>query len=168
MHEEAAQWVQMWCQNRHFDDVLEIGSRDVNGSVRGLFPNSTYYGIDIVEGPGVDEVADAKDYKPTAQFYDLVLCLEVFEHDAHWNLIMSTIWRAVSENGMAIITCATYPRPSHSAVDGNQLRENEYYSNVDSYDMAASLVMYFNSWTMRKLPRGDLQVVAESPVRRMP
>jgi hypothetical protein len=40
--------------------VLEIGSRNVNGSVRDLFTGATlYHGIDIAAGAGVDEVTAA-------------------------------------------------------------------------------------------------------------
>ncbi|MDB0050250.1 hypothetical protein N9F31_02215, partial [Pseudomonadales bacterium] len=37
--------------------VLEIGSYDVNGSIRSLFNAQNYVGVDLVEGPGVDVVA---------------------------------------------------------------------------------------------------------------
>jgi len=45
--------------------VLEVGSYDVNGSVRPLFKNRqrfpSYTGIDMREGPGVDMVGVASD-----------------------------------------------------------------------------------------------------------
>ena len=39
-------------------DILEIGSYEVNGSLRKYFLNSNYLGIDLIEGPGVDKVLD--------------------------------------------------------------------------------------------------------------
>jgi hypothetical protein len=36
--------------------VLDIGSLDINGSVRPLFRGGTYTGIDVAAGPGVDIV----------------------------------------------------------------------------------------------------------------
>ena len=36
--------------------ILEIGSYDVNGSIRNFFPDSNYVGVDLTEGPGVDLV----------------------------------------------------------------------------------------------------------------
>jgi hypothetical protein len=60
--------------------VLEIGSRNVNGSVRDLFSSSSlYHGIDIAAGPGVDEVADCADYVPDVLF-DTCVSTEVLEH----------------------------------------------------------------------------------------
>ena len=37
-------------------DVLEIGSLDINGSIRGLFDAKTYIGVDLDNGPSVDVV----------------------------------------------------------------------------------------------------------------
>ena len=35
-------------------NVLEVGSLDINGSVRELFKNCRYVGVDLQLGPGVD------------------------------------------------------------------------------------------------------------------
>ena len=34
--------------------VLEVGALDINGSVRKLFTDCDYTGVDIAEGPGID------------------------------------------------------------------------------------------------------------------
>ncbi|MBD5778707.1 class I SAM-dependent methyltransferase [Pelagicoccus sp. NFK12] len=64
--------------------VLELGSRNVSGnSVKGWFPEDCdYTGIDILEGEGVDVVADAHTLSRSftkAQF-DFVYSMSVFEH----------------------------------------------------------------------------------------
>ena len=64
MHVEAYDWVaesfRGWRDTHPGVEykVLEIGSLDINGSVRPLFEDAEYYlGIDMQEGPGVDLVA---------------------------------------------------------------------------------------------------------------
>ena len=61
--------------------VLEVGSLDINGSVRNMF-KSSYTGIDLQEGKGVDIVMDAVDIKNKfePESFDCVLCLETLEH----------------------------------------------------------------------------------------
>ena len=41
-------------------DVLEIGSLDINGSVRQFFESCNYVGCDLGVGKGVDIIADRK------------------------------------------------------------------------------------------------------------
>jgi hypothetical protein len=79
MHDEAMAYV----EQRRTDEalaVLDVGGRWINGGVRELFPNADpYVSLDIVDGPGVDIVADAATWVPD-RAYDLVVCTEVFEH----------------------------------------------------------------------------------------
>jgi hypothetical protein len=42
--------------------VLEVGSLDINGSVRPLFTDCDYMGIDLGDGPGVDQVINILDF----------------------------------------------------------------------------------------------------------
>jgi SAM-dependent methyltransferase len=111
-------------------DVLEIGSCDVNGGVRSLFAGAAgYHGIDVVSGPGVDEVADAATWRPPQRF-DVVVSTEVLEHAPRWEAVVRTAWAALRPGGRLILTCATDPRPAHSAVDGWAVRPGEHYGNV--------------------------------------
>lgn len=57
--------------------VLEIGSLDINGGVRGLFADCVYTGIDVAPGPGVDIVCQGQDYDAPDSTYDSVICCEV-------------------------------------------------------------------------------------------
>ena len=67
--------------------ILEIGSYDVNGTLRDFALDSTdYVGIDMEAGPGVDIVVKHGDAYPfEAGTFDLVMASSVFEHDpAFW------------------------------------------------------------------------------------
>ena len=49
--------------------VLEVGSLDINGSVRDLFSDCDYTGVDLALGPGVDLACQGQLLEfPTARF----------------------------------------------------------------------------------------------------
>lgn len=109
--------------------VLEIGSKNINGSVRPLFPARHYVGLDIVGGPDVDVVGDGGLWRGDAP-YDVVVCCEVLEHADNAGAIVRNALDQVAVGGSFVMTCAGEGRPAHSAVDGGPLRDGEYYANV--------------------------------------
>jgi hypothetical protein len=111
--------------------ILEMGSKDVNGSVRPLFyPCDYYVGIDLIEGKGVDIVADAVIWKPSKpMLFDCVVCTEVLEHASAAAELCINAYCLLEINGMFLITCAGPNRPEHS-IDGGHLKDNEFYRNV--------------------------------------
>lgn len=126
--------------------VLELGSLDINGSVKPLFNELTvggsYFGIDVQEGPGVDLVADASVYTSDIK-YDIVVCVEVFEHTSLWRKIVLNAHSLLVPGGMFIATMAGDGRPPHSAIDENPIRPWEYYKNV-SFDMLKDATKVFS------------------------
>ncbi len=61
--------------------VVDIGSCDVNGSYRAIFPNFRYIGIDAAAGPNVDLVAtDPYRYPLPANAADIVVSGQTYEH----------------------------------------------------------------------------------------
>ena len=67
--------------------ILEIGSLDVNGSLRSKAPpHDRYVGLDFEPGAGVDFVVKPREAWPVEDSrFDLVMASSVFEHD-------STFW----------------------------------------------------------------------------
>ena len=116
--------------NRSDYQVLEVGSLDVNGSIRNLLNQTNYIGLDLVAGPGVDLVGDIVTSHLPDQSFDLVLCLEVLEHAPQAEQIVHTIHRVLKPEGLLILTCAATLRSPHSAY-GGKLRPGEFYKNVD-------------------------------------
>ena len=84
MHNAAFRFVERVLADRLgvFTDVVEIGSRNINGSVRQLFATSDrYLAIDISGGNGVDRIVNASDASALpAESCDTVVCCEVMEH----------------------------------------------------------------------------------------
>lgn len=119
--------------------ILALGDRDINGTVRPLFPAATYTGLDIRAGPGVDIVADAAMWDPGEQRWDLVLATELFEHAPEWLAICRTAFRSLEPGGRFIVTTAAPGRPPHSGVDGGPLKFGEYYANIEPTDLRQAL-----------------------------
>lgn len=120
--------------------VIEIGSRNVNGSARDAFPGVLWRGIDTVEGDGVDIVGDVLNWWPeTLDFISTVVCCEVLEHAEKWREILRHVaeWE---ENITLVITCAGPGRKPHSAIDGGPLRDGEYYANISAEELRAELI----------------------------
>lgn len=138
--------------------VVEIGSRDVNGSVRPIFAGHEYTGVDRASGPGVDVVGDGATFGE-AGAYDLGLCCETLEHAANAADIVANLCRIVRPGGLLIVTCATDPRAPHSGVDGGPLRDGEHYANVPP----ACLLHWLDGCVYLNLEveRGDLRAIAQ-------
>lgn len=139
MHDAAHEYVaRQVATHGPFLRVVEIGSRDINGSIRSLFAEtSVYVGLDLYPGPGVDWVGDARDYGDgQTAFVDCVVCCEVLEHSPTWPGLMrhAASWLAIG--GILIVTCAAPGRRDHSAIDGGRLQPGEHYQNVPAIRVA--------------------------------
>lgn len=157
MHREVEQFVHEKTNGRYFDNVLEIGGRNVNGGVRDLIVYGDWHTIDIVAGPDVDEVADATTWQPKRS-YDLILCLEVFEHTPKWSDILGTISRSTHDKSTIIITAACPPRIPHGASGEHGVPNGEYYGNVDVDAFITQLRWFWgNDAEISTLPRGDIR-----------
>lgn len=112
--------------------VLEIGSRDINGTPRPCFFDAVrYVGVDIAPGPSVDIVANGAELTPEmVGTFDTVLCCEVFEHTSQAETICRVAYDLLEPGGVFLVTAAGPERKPHSAVDGGGLRDREYYRNV--------------------------------------
>lgn len=144
MHVEAMDWVDQsfnnWVDDRKDLNILEIGSLDINGSVRSIFANHarTYLGIDIQEGPGVDLVIDAAGMD-TGPIWDVIVCAEVFEHAPEWREIIIRAHGNLVKGGIFIATMAGEGRAPHSAIDEHPIRDWEYYANVSKKELKKAL-----------------------------
>lgn len=129
MHAEAYDYVRRVVLGAKFDYVIEYGSKNINGTVREVIDAKRYWGIDIVEGKDVDEVADAFTWR-SEEPAQCIVCCEVLEHLKPIDGIIVSARANLSVGGWLVITCATDNRATHSAVDGGPLQEGEWYCNV--------------------------------------
>lgn len=99
--------------------ILEIGSRNINGSVRPLIERFLnpyeYIGIDIFEGEYVDIVLPAEkveDYFGKESF-DVVISTEVLEHVRDWRRVVSNMKNVLKRGGFIYITTRSKGFPLH-------------------------------------------------------
>jgi SAM-dependent methyltransferase len=147
--------------------VLEIGSYDVNGTIRDIVGAvKEYIGVDLIDGPGVDLVAFGHELEFKSESFDLTLSAECFEHDLHWANTFHNMIRLTKPNGIVAFTCASYGRPEHGTLrsdpslsPGTQSLNLDYYRNLtendfqnlfDFADFFSNFIFYYNpmSWDL--------------------
>lgn len=139
--------------------VLEVGSYDVNGTVRDLFRSAAeYVGVDLIEGPGVDRIGYGHEIDDPNDSYDLTLSGECFEHDPHHLETFSNMVRLTRPGGVVAFTCASRGRPEHgtrrtlvSDSPGSQAEGLDYYRNLTEEDFADRLGE-FSAWRFWYIP----------------
>lgn len=116
-HKEQKEFIEMI--RNEFPDffsgkrVLEIGSLDINGSVRKLFENCEYIGVDVAAGPGVDVVCQGQNYSGPDNSFDVAISCEVMEHNPFWAETVKNMIRLCKPGGLVVMTCATLGRREH-------------------------------------------------------
>jgi hypothetical protein len=120
--------------------VLDVGSYDINGSLKYLFPNSDYTGLDLAEGPNVDIVVSGAEFN-TDKRYDITLSCECFEHNPQYLLTFQNMIKLTKNNGLVVFTCATTGRPEHGTKNtsphsslASQEVSSNYYKNLVKED----------------------------------
>lgn len=120
MHESVHGWIGKMVGQYGLDQpnlkVLELGSRNVNGSIRWLF-NRDYIGLDMQEGDDVDIIASANDIPfPDDTFHVVVTC-EMLEHDPHPHQSMAEAARVLQPGGVLLLTTRGTGFPFHCPPD---------------------------------------------------
>lgn len=119
--------------------MLEIGAYDVNGNVRHCFVGSDYIGTDMTAGPNVDVVINAHDllqvYQPDS--FDVILCLETFEHDSKFWVTLDNIKTLLKQGGYFIVSAPAFHFPEHRYPKDYWRFSQDSFSEVlmDGYDM---------------------------------
>ena len=107
-----------------YPEILDVGSMNVNGS----FQNYNFFsrgdrwsdivkgditGIDLAEGAGVTEVMSANEMSFSDESFDLILCLEMLEHDEKPAQSIKEIYRVLKPGQPLILTCPNEQAPEH-------------------------------------------------------
>lgn len=98
--------------------VLEVGSMNVNGSLRGhvisLGPSS-YVGVDFMAGRGVDVICDASRLEQHfgKSVFDVVISTEMLEHAEDWRGAINSMKSVLRPGGIFLLTARGPGFPLH-------------------------------------------------------
>lgn len=115
MHGSVMLWVAQMVEKHDLTDrtVLEVGSYDVNGSVRSLFESDDYIGLDMNSGPGVNIVGSAHAVPFEADEFEVVVCTEMLEHDSRFWETLLEVKRVLKPGGFFVVTTRSNGFPQH-------------------------------------------------------
>jgi len=156
----------LWCLKvkeeypQYFIDkkVLDIGSLDINGNNKGLFENCGYTGLDLIEGPNVDVISIAHEFKCDEQF-DVIVSTNTFEHDMYFELTLNKMVELLKPEGLMFFSASskqkehgtnkTNPWRSGTTKIGNEEWAN-YYKNLKVKDVTdiLNLEEVFNEFSL--------------------
>src|SRR6266567_3849172 len=130
MHPSALQIGQKFLElywNKEFKRILDVGARDINGSLRTFCPGGAeYIGVDLEGGAGVDVVLkDAYDYPFSDEHFDLIVSTSCFEHDGMFWLSFLEQLRVLSKSGSLYINA-----PSNGAYHGYPYDNWRFYPDA--------------------------------------
>lgn len=117
MTEQNKQWLKNCLDKYKLDPrwILDVGSLDVNGHVRDLFPKGSYVGIDMFQGANVDRNIRGdeieKHYKDQA--FDMVICMNELEHDDNFLETLRQMKMVLKTGGHLVIVTPTFGFPIH-------------------------------------------------------
>ena len=109
MHDTAMQYgaafFNTYLKNTEDLTIVDIGSQDVNGSLRSVAPtNNKYIGVDFAEAKGVDVViTDPYSLPFEDESVDAVVSSSCFEHSEFFWLLFNEALRILKPNGLLYI-----------------------------------------------------------------
>lgn len=161
MHDTVMEYLEPWSHRLcYVEEIIDIGGRDINGTPQELWPNAKWTVVDLYPGPGVDVVGDFREYVHPHPV-DLIICTEVFEHTPVWPDLIEAARKNLTPHGILLLTMATGRRKPHSAIDGNPIRPNEYYANVEPLILQHQLQRHFTHVEI-DVKKDDLRAYAQT------
>jgi|APGre2960657423_1045063.scaffolds.fasta_scaffold02066_4 SAM-dependent methyltransferase len=83
--------------------ILDVGSYDFNGTLKPIFKDYKYVGVDMSSGPNVDFVCKNDNIPFKDNYFDVIISTSCFEHDDFFWLTFLEMCRLVKPNGFIYI-----------------------------------------------------------------
>ena len=100
----AQKFYENYCyENIKNKKILDVGSYDVNGTMKPIFEQGQYIGLDMEEGPNVDVVGRAQEIPFIEDFFDIVISSSCFEHDDMFWVSFKEMCRVLKPGGYMYI-----------------------------------------------------------------
>ena len=131
--------------------VLEVGSQNINGSIRDFFHDAReYIGLDLGPAKDVDWTIPGELIELPDDWADVVISTECFEHCQEWDKVLINMIRIGKPGSLVLVTCASVGRPTHGTIDSNESDSPftpSYYRNLGTDDIASKIAAgwYFDS-----------------------
>lgn len=127
---------------RRFHSILDVGSQDINGCMdtynflghpptwleratqedSWAHARTHYVGLDMQAGPNVDVVGNSHDMRITSGayevYFDLVLCLNMLEHDDDGAATLAACYRVMEPGGELVLVCTNELGAPHAHLGG--------------------------------------------------
>jgi len=96
----AERFYEKYCKtNIENKKILDVGSYDVNGTMKPIFEKGQYIGLDMEEGPNVDVVGVSHDIPFKDNEFDIIACSSCFEHDDMFWVSFQEMCRVLKPGG---------------------------------------------------------------------
>jgi SAM-dependent methyltransferase len=147
--------------------MLEVGSLNINGTIRDFFEDCEYLGYDVGAGRCVDVVYDGLNFNEGDNTLDTAGSCNCFEHNPNWVSNFRDMHRMLKPGGLLFISVPTTGNPVHGT-SGDKPEDSpltiskgwEYYKNLTVEDFTENfdLESMFSSHNFRIIhePHHDL------------
>lgn len=122
-----------WYLGTEAIEVVDLGSMNVNGSYRDLFPEETrYVGVDLEAGPGVDFVLEDFYQLPfDSASIDLVISGQMLERCGQFWRVFKEIERILRPEGKAFIIAPSAGPVRRHSIDGYRFYPDSFKAIAD-------------------------------------
>jgi hypothetical protein len=100
----AEKFYHKYCEhNIENKKILDVGSYDVNGTMKPIFEKGQYIGLDMEEGPNVDIVGVSHEIPFEKDEFDIIISSSCFEHDDMFWISFQEMCRVLKPGGYMYI-----------------------------------------------------------------